>query len=400
MAAAEHPLSDEELMELLDGELPFERAAIVQAHIAGCDRCQGLTRQLRGVSRDLARWQIEQPPATLVVPAPRATTRGRAFASWLVRPSPVFAVAGVAIAVFLGGAYRLMSIKPMLMTAARPTIAQAPAPSSTARAPLGSEPQAFVVPRSGKPAAAPAAPLTSGPMVAAQGPLPSSIARTAVLRITAVDVDGARPVIDRVVSSTGSLTRTLTVSGADGARSLTATLLIPAGRFDESLAALKVIGRVTEETMRSDDVKEQIVDLDARLKNARTTEARLNELLRTRTGALADVLAAEREVARVREEIERLDAERRNLGERITYASLNLHVQEERHPTIDLGPQPVSGMLRDSLVAGVTTAVDSILGLALLLVRVLPSLTVWALILAWPARAAVRWLRATENRGA
>jgi hypothetical protein len=74
---------------------------------------------------------------------------------------------------------------------------------------------------------------------------------------------------------------------------------------------------VTEETQNGDDVKEQIVDLDARLKNARTTEARLNELLRTRTGALADVLAAERGVAARAREIERLDAERRNLGERI-----------------------------------------------------------------------------------
>jgi len=57
-------------------------------------------------------------------------------------------------------------------------------------------------------------------------------------------------------------------------------------------------------------------------------------------------------------------------------------------------------MFRDSLVAGVTTAVDSLLGFALLLVRVLPALTVWAVILAWPARVAVRWLRAAEHRRA
>jgi hypothetical protein len=71
-----------------------------------------------------------------------------------------------------------------------------------------------------------------------------------------------------------------------------------------------------------------------------------------------------------------------------------------RRASDDIRTAAVSGMFRDSLVAGVTTAVDSLLGFALLLVRVLPALTVWAVILAWPARAAVRWLRAAENRRA
>ncbi len=75
MKAAEHPLSPEELMAYLDGELQSERAAVVQAHVVGCDVCQRLSGELRGVSRDMAQWQVEDAPATLKAPSPPARSR-------------------------------------------------------------------------------------------------------------------------------------------------------------------------------------------------------------------------------------------------------------------------------------------------------------------------------------
>ena len=69
MTAAEHPLSPEELMAYLDGELQAERATAVQSHLIGCDVCQRLSGELRGVSRDMARWQVEDAPATLMAPS-------------------------------------------------------------------------------------------------------------------------------------------------------------------------------------------------------------------------------------------------------------------------------------------------------------------------------------------
>lgn len=96
---------------------------------------------------------------------------------------------------------------------------------------------------------------------------------------------------------------------------------VPAGRLDEALTAIKAAGEVIEESQGADDVTEQVRDLDARLANSRNTEKRLNDLLLKRTGELADVLAAEREVSRVREEIERLEAQRKNFDRRLTSLS-------------------------------------------------------------------------------
>ena len=150
------------------------------------------------------------------------------------------------------------------------------------------------------------------------------------------DFEAARRVVDRVVTDTGGLVGKVTISRTRGdARSLSATLLIPASRLDAALPSLKAIGLVLEEFQGGDDVTEQVVDVEARLTNARNTEKRLVELLQKRTGDLADVLAAEREISRVREEIERHDAQRKNLERRVAYATLILEVTEEQHAAVD-----------------------------------------------------------------
>ena len=99
MTAAEHPLSPEELMAYLDGEVQAERAIVVQSHVAGCDVCQRLSGELRGVSRDMARWQVEDAPATLTAPSspPEAGTNVRSRFHWMFRPSLPYGLAAASI---------------------------------------------------------------------------------------------------------------------------------------------------------------------------------------------------------------------------------------------------------------------------------------------------------------
>src|SRR5215471_18040372 len=96
--AAQDP---EDLMAYLDGELSAERAAALHAHVSGCDVCQRISEELRGVSRQVARWETGDAPSTLSAPtrAVGPATPGRRFRlAW--RPSvlaPVSALAAVAI---------------------------------------------------------------------------------------------------------------------------------------------------------------------------------------------------------------------------------------------------------------------------------------------------------------
>ena len=105
-------------------------------------------------------------------------------------------------------------------------------------------------------------------------------------------------------------------------------LRVPAGRLDDALAQAEQIGQVTQRTTDSADVTEAYVDLDARLRNTEAQEARLLRHLDESTGDLEDILAVERELARVRSEAERMRGRLNVLDELTQMASLTVHVEE------------------------------------------------------------------------
>lgn len=126
----------------------------------------------------------------------------------------------------------------------------------------------------------------------------------------------------------GFVANTAMQSGPQQVRSATITLRIPAARFDEALGALQPLGEVETVHTGIEDVGEEFVDVRARVANARRLEERLVALLATRTGRLDDVLAVERELARVREEIERFEGRLRYLRSRVALSTLTVTAHE------------------------------------------------------------------------
>ncbi|HEY4954296.1 MAG TPA: DUF4349 domain-containing protein, partial [Gemmatimonadaceae bacterium] len=127
------------------------------------------------------------------------------------------------------------------------------------------------------------------------------------------------------------------VGGHDQVRSATFELKIPAERFDQAVNGLGTIGKVESVNATAEDVGEEFVDITARVNNAHRLEDRLIALLATRTGKLQDVLAVERELARVREEIERYEGRLRYLKTRAAVSTLSVTVHE---PVPILGQSP------------------------------------------------------------
>ena len=132
----------------------------------------------------------------------------------------------------------------------------------------------------------------------------------------------------------GYVTNTSVTTGQDQVPSATIELKIPATRFDSAMAGLSPLGEVESVNTTAEDVGEQFVDVTARLANARRLEERIQTILATRTGKLEDVIAAERELARIREEIERFEGRLRFLRTRVALSTLTVSVHE---------PYPVVG---------------------------------------------------------
>ena len=102
---------------------------------------------------------------------------------------------------------------------------------------------------------------------------------------------------------------------------------VPADQLDQLVGWTEERVEVRHLAIESADVTEEWVDVSARIENHRRTETRLRELLDNDAAELADVLAVERELARVRGEIEAAEGRMRVLSDRVSLATLTLHVQ-------------------------------------------------------------------------
>jgi hypothetical protein len=105
---------------------------------------------------------------------------------------------------------------------------------------------------------------------------------------------------------------------------------VPVERFDAFVAAVKALGELITADVNSQEVTEEYYDLEANIRNKTREEERLLTLLEERPGKLEDVIAVERELARVRGEIERLQGRLRYLANRTSLASVELVVTEVR----------------------------------------------------------------------
>lgn len=173
---------------------------------------------------------------------------------------------------------------------------------------------------------------TSAAAAATQGSgttMTSMIIRTGNASVEVDSLEVAVAAVQRIAAALGGwVGNTAMTGGEHDVRSATIELKVPAARYDEALAGLRPIGKVENVSSNAEDVGEEFVDLTARTANAHRLEERLITLLATRTGKLEDVLNVERELARVREEIERFEGRLRYLKSRVATSTLTVTVHE------------------------------------------------------------------------
>jgi len=101
---------------------------------------------------------------------------------------------------------------------------------------------------------------------------------------------------------------------------------IPAARFEELFAALEAMGTVVHRSVDAQDVTDEVTDLELRLKNARALRDRYEELLK-RADKVEDVLAIERELAKLTETIELLEGQLKGRRDEVAMSRLTLALQ-------------------------------------------------------------------------
>lgn len=202
---------------------------------------------------------------------------------------------------------------------------------------------------------------------------PVMIIRTGFASVEVSNVDEAANKVRALAASLGGHVANSQFEGGEhNVRSATLELKIPAPRYDEAVNRLATIGEVESVNSTSEDVGEEFVDVTARVENARRLEQRLIQLLANRTARLADVLAVERELARVREEIERAEGRLRYLRTRAAMSTLTVLVHEDEPILGRAGDNPIVAAFKAAwrnfvlFVAGLIAAMGVIIPVAVI----------------------------------
>jgi hypothetical protein len=203
---------------------------------------------------------------------------------------------------------------------------------------------------------------------------PSMIIRTGQAFIEVEAVDPAVLKIQQLAAQLGGYIANSSMSGGrDQIRQATFELKIPSTKYQDAVGSLSTIGKVETLTSSAQDVGEEFVDITARVTNAKRLEERLISLLANRTGKLDEVLRVERELARVREEIERYQGRLRFLSSRAAVSTLTITVHEPA-PILGNNPgeNPIAAALRRAwrnfvgLLAAAIASLGVVIPLALL----------------------------------
>ena len=99
--------------------------------------------------------------------------------------------------------------------------------------------------------------------------------------------------------------------------------------LDEFLLRLRDLGQVQNQSVSTDDVTKDYFDTQARLTNSQRMETQLQELLKHENGKVSDLLAVERELGRVRGDIEQMQGQLKLYDFQVQYATITINMREK-----------------------------------------------------------------------
>jgi len=186
------------------------------------------------------------------------------------------------------------------------------------------------------------------------------------------DAEAARQKVVKLSEEAGGfLADSTTHVGEAGERYVDIKIRVPASRFSEVVAQIRQLGKVEHESITSQDVTEEFIDLQARLHTLNLAEERLLDMLKRR-GKLSELLEIERELATRREQIEQTQGRLRYLKDRVSFSTIQVSLYEKGPAVVGpSGPYDILyhvrsayrvlvGMLQGILTALIYIVVDGV----------------------------------------
>jgi hypothetical protein len=108
---------------------------------------------------------------------------------------------------------------------------------------------------------------------------------------------------------------------------VTVVARVPAAQFNAALDEIRAVGsRVQQEKITGQDVTEEYIDLEARIRSKQALEAQFLEIMK-QARTVSDALEVQRQLSDVRAEIERLEGRRRFLENQSSMSTFTVTLQ-------------------------------------------------------------------------
>jgi hypothetical protein len=158
-------------------------------------------------------------------------------------------------------------------------------------------------------------------------PAERKLVREGELSLEVDSVAAFRAQLETEVNALGGHVMNGSLQNEDGqASSGQFTLRLPQDKLASFAEKCRAWGTVTQENLRTREITAEYYDERARLTNAQKLERRLLALVDESANSMKDLLEVERELARVREQIETLEGRLRLYDDQVTLATLVMKV--------------------------------------------------------------------------
>lgn len=198
------------------------------------------------------------------------------------------------------------------------------------------------------------------------------IIKTGTMGIEVEKYDDAALKVNEIVKKYGGyVSNTTSSQNSSGKKQGTLTLKVPADKYEALVSETGTLGKVMTQNINANDVTEQYVDLEARLKTQKELEQRLIKLLAEKTARLTDVVEVEQKLAAVRQVIESIDGKMRYMRIQSEMSTLILSLYEPAILTTSSG----GGFfyeLGQSVKKGLRGFTDILSGMIILFIALLP----------------------------
>lgn len=158
---------------------------------------------------------------------------------------------------------------------------------------------------------------------------------TADVSLETKSVEKSHREIAYITRKAGGVVTGSGIQSFDGRLKADVTVRVPHTEYTATLDAICKLGKVLSRSEKGEDVTEEFVDLQSRVRNLKREEEAFLKVLE-RAVRIADILAVERELSRVRGEIETAEGRIKFLQNRIELSTITVGLYEPQPAVVTL----------------------------------------------------------------